>query len=327
MLGLELSSNIRLSLVRRSPRVLKENEVLVRVLTCGICGTDNHIIKGESRAAPPVILGHEFGGVIKEIGEEVTTLNVGDLVAVDPNIPCYTCEYCREGNIHLCKKLTAIGVDTDGGMSDSCIVPVRQAYKLPPSFDPQALPFVEPLSCVLHGLDRLNVRQGEKVLVIGAGTIGLMHLVLLKGIAGELFVDEMNPERLAKAVSFEAKREDRKLVEYFDAVLECSGSIAGFEKAITNVKRGGRILVFGVAPIEARAHVSPNAIYSKEITILGSYVNPYTFRRAIETIVSGKIPISGFDVKLFSLQEYEHAFAASRSGEFSKVAFGLAEGI
>ena len=325
MPGLEIDNNLRLSIVKKKRQTLKENEVRVRVLTCGICGTDNHIIKGESRVTLPVILGHEFGGVIEEVGKKVTTLAAGDLVVVDPNIPCHSCEYCHEGSTHLCKRLTAIGVDTDGGMSDHCIVPVQQAYKLPPSFDPKALPFVEPLSCVLHGLDRINVRQGEKVLIIGAGTIGLMYVLLLRGIAGELFIDEMNPVRLTKPLSFGAKQEEHELVGYFDAVIECSGSVPGFEKAVSKVKRGGRVLVFGVAPLEARAQISPNEIYSKELTILGSYVNPYTFQRAIELINAERIPISSFDIKLFSLEDYLIAFAASQSGKFSKVAFSFSE--
>jgi threonine dehydrogenase-like Zn-dependent dehydrogenase len=321
MLGLELDTNLRLSIIKKEDRSLKKNEVRVRVISCGICGTDNHIIKGESRASLPVILGHEFGGAIEEVGNGVSSLRTGDTVAIDPNIPCHSCEYCRDGSIHLCKNLLAIGVDVDGGMSDTCIVPEEQAYKLSSSFDPIELPFVEPLSCVLHGLERVNVKHGERVLVIGAGTVGLMFVMLLKDTAGELVVDEPISSRLKKAIAMGGTDDKSGRAEYFDAVIECSGTITGFEKAIRRIKRGGKILVFGVSPQSSRFYMSPNEIYSKEMSILGSYVNPYTFVRAINIINNKKISLSSFDLKAFALENYKAAFDASQSGEYSKVVF------
>lgn len=325
MTGLELNKERRLSLVKRSSSALGPMEVLIRVRASGICGTDIHIIRGESRVTLPVILGHEFGGTVTSIGEKVSNITLGDLVAVDPNIPCHSCEYCREGNIHLCEHLTAVGVDRDGGMSDECVVPSSQVYRLPSDFELKFLPLIEPLSCVLHGLDRISVRQGERVLIIGTGTIGLMHLLLLSGVAGDLAVNELNPNRLAKAVSFGARDAGNMSPGYFDAVLECSGTVGGFEKAMRSVKPGGRILVFGVTPMGDRAQISPNDIYRRELTIIGSYVNPNTFNRAIALINSGKISLSRLELKFFGLDDFREAFAASGSGTFSKVAFQFAE--
>ena len=321
MVGVELDQKLRLSLVRKDQKALKGNEVLVKVSTCGICGTDNHIIKGEARVSPPVVLGHEFGGIVIDAGESVASVRPGGLVAIDPNIPCYACEYCRDGNTHLCEKLTAIGIDIDGGMSDRCAVPASQVYTVPEGFDPAFLPFVEPLSCVLHGLDRVSVRHGERVLIIGSGTIGLMQLLMLRDFAGEILVDEVNPSRLEKAVSLGAGKAGTGREDYFDAVIECSGTITGFNKAISCVRPGGRILIFGVTPIEDRAQINPNVIYRKELSIMGSYVNPNTFKRAIAVIAGGKIPLSSLEVKYFKLEDFSEAFEASRSGDYSKVAF------
>jgi len=321
MHGLELDSNLKLSISTREDRALKKNNVRVRVTSCGICGTDNHIINGESRVTLPVILGHEFGGIVEEIGSEVRALRSGDFVAINPNIPCGSCEYCQEGKIHLCKNLIAIGVDVDGGMSDHCVVPESQVYKLPSSFNLSNLPFVEPLSCVLHGLDRIDVKHGEKVLIIGAGTIGLMFIMLIREIAGELYVDETVPARLERAITVGGTGNSIDKSEYFDAVLECSGTIAGLEKAIRSAKRGGRILIFGVTPKGSSISLYPNEVYNKELAILGSYVNPHTFPRSIDLIANKKIYLSELKLKTFALKNYVEAFEASRSGMYSKVAF------
>ncbi len=324
--GVQLDERLKLSLVRRSAGNPGPSDVSVKVSACGICGTDHHVVKGESRVSLPVVLGHEFGGKVIATGEKVDGINEGDIVAVDPNIACHHCEQCRAGNIHLCENLTAIGVDMDGGMSDVCTVPASQAYVVPAGFDPRHLPFVEPLSCVLHGLDRVAVRQGEKVLIIGAGTIGLMQLLLLREVAGRLDVEELNPKRMSKAVSFGARPAGDAAPFRYDAVLECSGTVAGFEKAVSSARPGGRILVFGVTPIGKTAQISPNDIYRRELTIVGSYINPNTFTRSIAMIGSGRIPLSGLDVRYFSLDDFETAFEASASGDFSKVAFQSKEG-
>lgn len=325
MRGLELDSKLNLSLVDKTDRQPRDREVIVRVVSSGICGTDNHIIKGESRVTLPVVLGHEFGGFVQDVGKSVRSLKRGDLVVVDPNIPCHSCAYCREGKFNLCSNLTAIGVDIDGGMSDLCIVPETQAYPVASSFDPTELPFVEPLSCVLHGLDRAAVRSGERVLVIGTGTIGLMFVMLLKEVAAELCIDEPNPVRSGKAATLGGRIKGADRSEYFDVVVECSGTVTGFADAIARVKRGGRVLVFGVAPRKAAASVWPNEIYARELTILGSYVNPSTFSRAVEIVSNKKISLSSFDVKAYKLNEFNDAFEASRSGRYSKVMFSLEE--
>jgi L-iditol 2-dehydrogenase len=324
--GVQLDESLKLSLVRRSAGNPGPSDISVMVSSCGICGTDNHIVRGESRVSLPVVLGHEFGGRVIATGDKVDGIKVGDIVAVDPNIACHHCDQCRAGNVHLCENLTAIGVDMDGGMSDVCTVPAAQAYVVPAAFDPRYLPFVEPLSCVLHGLDRIAVRQGEKVLIIGAGTIGLMQLLLLREVAGRLDVQELNSKRMAKAASFGAHPAGDGAPVGYDAVLECSGTVAGFEKAVSSVRPGGRILVFGVTPIGKLAQISPNDIYRRELTIVGSYINPNTFSRSIAMIGSGRLPLSGLDVRYFSLEDFEAAFEASASGDFSKVAFQSKEG-
>ena len=163
-------------------------------------------------------------------------------------------------------------------------------------------------------------------MIIGAGTIGLMQLLLLREVAGRLDVEELNSKRMSKAMSFGAHPGGDGAPVRYDAVLECSGTVAGFEKAVSSVRPGGRILVFGVTPVGKTAQISPNDIYRRELTIVGSYINPHTFNRSIAMIGSGRIPLSGLDVRYFSLEDFGAAFEASVSGNYSKVAFQSKEG-
>jgi len=126
----------RLKLTDYALRKPETGEVLIKVLACGICGTDIKIVAGKSAAAPPVILGHEYCGVIEEIGDQVNNISAGDFVSIDPNIFCGECRFCRSGKINLCENLRALGVDIDGGFADYCLVPAKQCYKIPASMNP-----------------------------------------------------------------------------------------------------------------------------------------------------------------------------------------------
>jgi threonine dehydrogenase-like Zn-dependent dehydrogenase len=133
------------NLVKRDLRRLKVDEVLVRVEACGICGTDLHIVEGTARSTPPVVLGHEYSGIVEDAGT-AAGINEGARVAIDPNISCGTCFYCRRGLVHLCAGLRALGVDIDGGMAEFCLVPKEQLHLLPADMAPATGAFIEPLS-------------------------------------------------------------------------------------------------------------------------------------------------------------------------------------
>lgn len=137
-------------------------EVVVRVTSCGLCGTDMHILAGELPSARyPGVPGHELAGEIVAVGEGVTGLEAGTRVAVDPNMPCGTCDYCRIGRGNLCDDYSAIGVTQDGGFAELVAVPARCCYVLPDSLSPAAAALVEPLSCAVHGLNRLPRRPAR----------------------------------------------------------------------------------------------------------------------------------------------------------------------
>lgn len=316
-----------LSVVQRPLRPLGKKEVLVRVQSCGVCGTDVHIVAGESRSTPPVILGHEYSGTVEDIGTDVQRFSPGDAVAVDPNISCGTCFFCRRGEVHLCTRLRALGVDIDGGMAEFCIVPEQQLYKLPAGFFPGASAFIEPVSCVLHGIDRAKIKVGDTVVIIGGGTIGLMMLQLCRaaGAAVTIVVEPLEQKRkIARALGathlLDPRENDiRNAVMDLttvgaDIVIECAGKITTTEEALHLARRGGTVEFFGVCPIGQTFSIEPNLVFFKELTIIGSYVNPLTFERAIKALASGIITVDQFPVNRFPLDEVHEAIRFQKEG-------------
>lgn len=164
----------------------KPGTVVVKNYACGVCGTDVHIYHGEKGSAavnPPVVLGHEYSGVVTEVGEGVKGLKIGDHVTIDPNIYCGECEYCRNGKKQMCRHMEAVGVTMNGGFEEYSIVPAAQALLLDPNVPLEYGAMSEPLACCLHGIDRAEIKVGDIVCVVGGGAIGLL-LVQLARLAG-----------------------------------------------------------------------------------------------------------------------------------------------
>ena len=158
------------------PRAGK-GEVVVQNAFCGVCGTDVHIYHGEPGSAdvtPPVVLGHEYSGVVTEVGEGVSSLRPGDHVTIDPNIYCGKCEYCRAGKKQLCESMEAIGVTRNGGFAQYSLVPESQAFLLSPELPLEFGAMAEPVACCLHGVDRAEIKEGDTVCIVGGGAIGLI---------------------------------------------------------------------------------------------------------------------------------------------------------
>src|SRR5579862_7895419 len=303
-------------------RPLKAGEVLVHVDACGVCGTDVHIVEGTSRSTPPVVLGHEYAGTIEDIAVEQNGLKVGDRVAIDPNISCGVCFYCRRGLVHLCSNLRALGVDIDGGMAEKCIVPYKQLYAIPEKLSIEASAFIEPVSCVIHGIDKAGIRAGDTVVILGGGTIGLMMLQLVRaaGAAKIIVIEPLEHKRkIAQRLGADEILDPTKidLVSAImdltnvgaDVVIECVGRPQTMQTAIDLARRGGTVEFFGVCPIGQTISVEPNKIYFKELTIVGSYVNPNTFSRAIAALDSGIIRVDEFQIDKFPLDGVHDALS------------------
>ncbi len=280
------------------------NEVLLRVHRCGICGTDLHIAKGNFPAPNlPLVLGHEFSGTVVGLGNGVHDVEVGARVVVDINISCGHCYFCTRGQKLFCPHVAQLGVHQAGGLADYVTAPATNLHILPDSLSLDTATYVEPLACAVHGQDRIGIRSGDRVLVIGGGPMGLAHIALarLNG-ATSVIVSEPDPSRRKLAERMGADELIDPSSENVqdaiadltagigpDVVIEAVGSIPTYEASVAAVRRGGKVLAYGAPPQDAAMSLRPFDIYAKELTIVGSYAGTYdTWPRAIALLAGGR---------------------------------------
>ena len=307
----------------------QDDEVIVSVSACGVCGTDLHIFEGDFPSNLPLIPGHEFAGEVVEVGRKVRSVKVGDFVAVHPNKPCLLCDFCREGNEHLCENLQAYGVHIPGGFAQFVAVKETNVYKAE-GLTPLQAAWAEPLSCCLHGLNKVGVKSGEKALVIGCGPIGLLfvQLLLVHG-ASEVVAVDLSKERLSVAKQMGASvtlQPDEFASSHkdiapngFALVVEASGNPKAVELGLKVVRAGGRFLQFGVCPTEATVNFSPFAIYRKEITIVGSFSLGKEMPQALNLLVSGRVKVDVLTTHQMGLDGFGEAVKLMQEAKSLKV--------
>jgi len=307
-------------------------EALVRVAACGVCGTDLHILDGTYHANYPAIPGHEFAGTVVELGADVTCVEPGDRVAVNPNIPCRACRPCRRGLIHLCEDAQAVGVTRPGGFAELCAVPAELCCRLPAELALRDAALVEPLSCCLHGLEVLGPEPGDRVAVLGGGTIGLLmtQLVRLRG-AGRVLVSEPDAtkralaERLGADATVDPLAGDAQaaisaaLGGQADLAIEAVGVGETAALAIDLVGAGGKALLFGVCEEEVAVPIHPRHIFRDEITIAGAYTGPFMDERAVALLADGRIDAGAIISDEFPLTEAPTAMTRAREADSLKV--------
>jgi NADPH2:quinone reductase len=299
-------------------------EIVVQVAACGVCGTDLHIADGELPAARyPIVPGHELAGEVVAVAGDVSHLHEGDRVAVDPSLYCGHCRFCRVGRGNLCENYNAVGVTVPGGGAEYVAMPAGNAYVVPESLSYRRAALIEPLSCAVHGMHVLSARMGDSFLVVGAGTMGLMLLQLaLRGNASKVVVADLNEERLARAQRLGASSTTTDVSSLgeeggrgFDCVIDATGVPGAIEAAFDMVKRGGKLLVFGVAPPDAQVSIPPFRIYNDEITVLGSMAVLNSYAPAVELMVSGAFDADALLTETTSLDEYPTALDMVRRGD------------
>ena len=323
--------------VREEPiPAIGPDDVLIRVAACGICGTDVHIYHGDKGSAevhPPVVLGHELSGTVEKTGVNVTTLHVGDHVSVDPNSYCGKCHFCQIGKKQLCANLYAVGVNRNGGFEEYCAVPEKQCYLLSPSVPLKYGAMAEPLACCLHGIDRARIRPGDTVCVVGGGAIGLLMVQLAKG-CGASCVILSEPVAMRREIGLKVGADytidpfhenvTEKICEYLgvpgaDVVIECVGNTAAVSQAFDVAKRGATVLLFSVPKAGSCHPLALEDVYQKELTIIGSMINPDTHGRAVDLINRGRIKLDDIITHSFPLERLEEAIHMQMSDESIKV--------
>ena len=295
-----------------------QDEVLIRVMASGICGTDVHIFRGEYLGGYPVIPGHEFSGVVEAIGSQVKRFKPGDRVAVEPNIACDNCEACLNNRQNFCLNWTAVGVTRPGAMEQFTTAPEKVVFDIGElSFEQAA--FMEPLSCVLHGLERLAPELADKVAILGAGPIGLL---LLQGSraqgTSQVTVVDKNAARVRAAGDLGATITLNDLnalkTNYYDVVIDATGAIPVMARSIDFVRPGGRVLLFGVPPTGKEMCIQPFKIFNKGLTVMSSYTSVRNSYQALDLLHAGRIQVEGLVSHRLPLEEFQRGIEMIEQG-------------
>ena len=283
------------------------NEVKIQVKACGVCGTDLHIFSGAEGAAactPSTILGHEFSGMIAEVGSGVTAFHPGDRVCVDPNDMCGECYYCKTGSAHFCENMIGIGTTTDGGFAEYCTVDQKQVYKMGEEMSFEEGAMAEPVSCCLHGVDLSGIKAGDTVMVIGGGTIGqiMLQLARISGASTLILVEPIKEKRalgltLGADITIDPAAENisdvlkGQCIQHINVTIECVGLKSTMIDAIEYAGKGGTAMLFGLADPACQIPLSPFDLFKREVSIKASFINPYTYQRAVNLLRSDTINV------------------------------------
>ncbi|KAI8986723.1 NADP+-dependent D-mannitol dehydrogenase [Trametes punicea] len=315
---------------------ISDDEVLLKVRACGVCGTDQHVHDGEFIAAFPLIPGHEVLGEIAALGKNVIEFAKGDRVVADPSVLCGICFYCRRGRALLCENYKGVGVSLHGGFAEYVVFDAKKVYKIHNLSDEEAT-LVEPAACAVHGMDQLDAPVGVEALIIGSGPTGLILAQLLKLNGATRVVVAANKgikmdiaKQLETADEYvELDREDssaqwevlkRNNPYGFDVVVEATGSEKIANEAIHYVRRGGTLMVYGVYSNEALVHWPPSKIFVDEIRIIGSFAQTFCFPRAIAYLDSGKVRVKGLVTDVYPVEDFEKVLEKMRSKTAVKIA-------
>lgn len=259
---------------------IKEDDVLIQVKYSGVCGSDIPRLFNNGARFYPIILGHEFSGIVVKVGENVKNVVVGDKVAVAPLEPCMKCEDCIKGHFSQCKHYSFIGSRKQGAWAEYVAVPGKNAVKLPEGVDLKEGAFFEPLTVALHGLKLLDFPVNKKIAILGMGTIGQLVLQCVKSsIQREITAVDINNEKLEFSLELGADNtynpleNSNKLCDY-DLVIETSGVPENFKKALEIAGNKGTVLFIGTP--HGKVEYSPaefENINRKELTVIGSWMN------------------------------------------------------
>jgi L-iditol 2-dehydrogenase len=301
-------------------------EVVVRVRTALTCGTELKTFRrGHPKIPTPTPLGHEFSGDIYEVGKGVSNFKVGDQIMTAPTAPCGDCFYCKKGQENLC----SLVMDTMvfGAFAEYVRVPAHivknNMFKKPDHLSYGEAAMLEPLSCVVYGMDQVSMRSDDSVLVIGAGAIGLMHVAVLKALgAAKIMVAGKREHRLKLAQALGADHiidaENESTLERVkeltdgigaDLVVECTGQLAVWEDTPDLVRKGGTIVLFGGLPPGTRATFDTTRLHYDQITLKGVFhYSRSAVKKAYRLLADKKIQINGLISGTYSLSDLKHVF-------------------
>lgn len=321
------------------PKIGK-GELLIRNHVALTCGTDlKMFLRGHRLATPPLIIGHEFAGTVEKIGEGVEGFEEGMRVVAANSAPCMSCYYCRIGKPNLCDRLNEVlvGFSSPGAYAEYVRLPPRivkqNTYEIPKDVPFEAAAFVEPLACVVHGIELSNIKAPDLVFVIGAGPIGLLHVQLAKVRgAGTVVVADASPERLQRAAQLGADKtvtsgdpvsQVKALTDNrgADVTIEAVGKPETWELAVQATRKGGTTVLFGGCPAGSTASIDTGMVHYGELTLKGVFHHtPSDVRESLRLISTGQVNVASLVTHRMKLTEVEAALRLMQKGTAIKVA-------
>ena len=317
------------------------NDVLIRVRKAAICGTDLHIYNWDTWAQKtvpvPLVVGHEYIGIVEQVGSQVTSVSVGDRVSGEGHIMCGICRNCRAGRGHLCRDTRGVGVNRAGAFADYVCIPAKNAYVVPDDISDEVAALLDPLGNAVHTTLSFDL-AGEDVLITGAGPIGLMATTVARHVgARHIVVTDINQDKLDVAESLGASRGVRvdqedisavmrelEMKEGFDVGLEMSGNAGALSDQIAHINHGGNIALLGLFPFDPEIPLN-DAIF-KGVTLKGIYGREMfeTWHKMIAMLGSG-LDIGKVISHQLPFEDFEKGFQALNNSEACKVILDLVD--
>ena len=331
-----LSPELELTLEERKQPTPDTDEVLVQMRSVGICGSDVHYYEhgriGDYVVDSPLVLGHESAGEVVAVGSDVDDSRVGDRVTLEPGVPCRRCEHCARGEYNLCPDVTFMATPPDdGAFAEYVAWPADFAYTLPDTVSLDEGALVEPLSVGIHVARRASVGLGDSVLITGCGPIGLLVMETVRAAgATEIVVSDVVPEKLALAdergadLAIDVGEEDLAAAvddatdgRGVDVVVEASGAPPAVQGAFDAVRRGGSVVLVGLAP-DADVPLDTNEIIDNELDVFGSFRYRNTYPAAIDLLADGAVDVEGIVDFEATLDDVDSAFQRAQAPETVK---------
>ena len=290
------------------------DEALVKVNMGGICGSDHSTYRGKIAVAFPLIPGHEAVGTISRLGQSVEGLEIGQRVTIQPNFSCNTCALCQSGHGNICASKIRLGVDIDGVFAEYVKVPARYVWTVPDSLSDQIAVFTEPLAVCIHAMRRIRPKPGDRVLIFGAGVIGLMTAQLAVREGAQVTAADLSEKRLSLARQLGASQtigpdtERESYFNQFDVIYETSGAPMAFDQTVRLAAGAGKICLLGLPGSENP--ISVDMIVRKELRVAGAMIYTDEFSEALDLLQSGHIQTSALTTSILPLAELESALKA-----------------
>lgn len=292
----------------------KEGQVRIKVDLAGICGSDNALFHGKCNVPFPVIGGHEAVGKIEKLGSGVTEFEIGQRVTIHPNYFCGECELCQKKLPNLCKHKVRLGIDINGVFAEYVVVHAKQVIKIPDDMPNEIAVFTEPLAVAVHALNQASPKKNDKVLIVGAGVMGLITLQLAIEKQAQVTICDLEPKKIEMALKLGASDKigpNDKIDSFynqFDIIYETSGAPSTLSEAIKLAAPGGQIVVLGLPAAE---HPMPTQmVVRKELRIIGSMIyQKDEFYTALEILQEGRLDVNSLTSGELTLNELNHALA------------------